>query len=74
MTKQVIVPQDKLDKLEEARIKLYEFYEYYIKTTDLAPALYDLQNITGIMYELGNCNYPEYNPEHNSEHEEPNHD
>ena len=32
MTKQVIVPQDKLDKLEEARVKLYEFYEHYIKT------------------------------------------
>ena len=26
MTKQVIVPQDKLDKLEEVRVKLYEFY------------------------------------------------
>ena len=74
MTKQVIVPQDKLNKLEEARVKLYEFYECYIKTTDLAPALYDLQNITGIMYKLGNRNYPKYNPEHNSEHEEPNHD
>lgn len=64
MTKQVIVPQDKLDKLEEARVKLYEFYECYIKTTDLAPALYNLQSITGIMYELGNRNYPEYNSEH----------
>ena len=60
MTKQVIVPQDKLDKLEEARIKLYEFYEHYIKTTDLAPALCDLQTITGIMYEIGNRKYPEY--------------
>ena len=72
MAKQVIVPQDKLDKLEEARVKLYEFYEYYL--LGQPNALYDLQNITGIMYELGNRNYPEYNPEHNSEHEEPNHD
>ena len=74
MTKQVIVPQDKLDRLEEARVKLYEFYEHYIKTTDLATALYDLQNITGIMYELGNRNYPEYRPDHNSEHEEQSND
>ena len=65
MTKQVIVPQDKLDKLEEARVKLYEFYEYYIKTTDLSPALYDLQNITAVMYELGNRNYPEYKEQNN---------
>ena len=61
MTKQVIVPQDKLDKLEEARVKLYEFYECYL--LGQPNALYDLQNITGIMYEIGNRNYPEYNPE-----------
>lgn len=63
MTKQVIVPQAKLDKLEEARVKLYEFYERHVKIQDMDPSLYDLMNITGIMYELGNRNYPEYNPE-----------
>ena len=62
MTKQVIVPQDKLDKLEEARVRLYEFYEHYL--LDQPNALSDLQNITAIMYELGNRNYPEYNSEH----------
>ena len=63
MSKQVIVPQNKLDKLEEARVRLYEFYEHYL--LDQPNALSDLQNITAIMYELGNRNYPEYKEQNN---------
>ena len=74
MSKQVIVPRDKLDKLEEALVKLYDFHSRHVKAEDYIVSQIALREITGIMYELGNRNYPEYNPEHNSEHEEPNHD
>lgn len=55
MTKHVIVPQEELDKLEQARIELYEILDSY---KDEFMTL-RFSNVTGTMWAIANRKWPE---------------
>lgn len=59
MNKQVIINQADLDKLEECRVKLYDFLESKGLTKDIAD-LVQITNITQHIWNLANKKHPVY--------------